>query len=248
MPGYATNSFNQRPRGRLDPWSTRYYQQYDPFTANQAADNGGWTPPVAPQRHPEHEAIRNKAYADAIKFHDSNHKKVYTEPPVETVPSPSLIQTLTPKTPDPVQQPVQQPQAPSYTAPQSSQLPRFSDGTPYTPRGWNAEGSGMYFNSSPSDPLAQYTQGRAFSMQYNALGGGQAPAASPAAANIPLGPSGPIGGLTRMPGAEPLLGTTNVDPNAPGSYRGSTPMFDPFAYRAPVQMFDPYAYRTSGGF
>lgn len=235
MPSYVSaNSLNQRPRigaRYADPWTNRFSQQ-DPFTTpNTVADNGGWMPPQV-QRSPDHEAIRNKAYADAIKFHDSNHQRIYTAPPVEQVPSQSLIDSMTPKTPAPApatQEPVQQAQTQMPTT-GPSQLPRFSDGTPYTPGRNDAYGSALYKDSNPDDPMAQYVQGRAFSMQYNALGGTPQTAAPQQAQQaqqvysaprtyqgrlpvdgIPLGDSGIIGGPGRMP-SEPLMGVTNVDP------------------------------------
>lgn len=230
----ATARLPQRYR-RVDPWGTRFFNE-DPFAQGQqrslAQVQNYWSSlapdPQTSQRHPEHEALRNKAYADAIAFHDSNHQKVYQQAPIEQVPSQSLIDSMTKaaapaatQAPPTAEPQVQQPAA-------QTQLPRFSDGTPYTPTG-GVEGSGMYKDFNPNDPYQTYLSsvmaGMGRSAFYNPPAAtnrttpGTIPGLMPSigAAQVPLGDPGIIGGLRRDPAlgvGDPLLGSTNVDPYA----------------------------------
>lgn len=211
------NYFDARsrlPRRYVDPWQTRFFGE-DPFdmqtqrqaprqpqrTLAQVQDYWTTLTPEPPQvqRHPDHQAIRDKAYADAIAFHNDNHQRIYNQPPVENVAPQSLLPQ-----PAPTPQPTPQPQAP---APQTQA---------FTPRG-TPQGAFVSFNGG--DPYQFYVDSRVNDM------------AAASAQNVPMGPSGPIGGLTRNPGMEPLLGVANV--NVGQSQRQGATMYDPYTYRQP---------------
>lgn len=97
---YGYNSYSPytqpQQRRQASPWDRRYFAT-NPFTTTpgevrRRAQPNPWQGSTPGTQSEAYQKIRNKAYTDAIAFHDQNHQNVYRQAPVEDVAPSSLIE------------------------------------------------------------------------------------------------------------------------------------------------------------